>query len=626
MDQEGLIIQQKIAKSLGSFRAENLERKMLFDLYTAPSYFPELLQSLPCFLQGGRGTGKTTVLRYLSYESPKIGVNEEHHFHGLYIKFERSEISSFQGADCDEDFWTRVFSHYINLIQSLALLEYIQSVFSEDIYLLDKREFQRFLRSLSMTHLDMENENNKEYFNNVIDSVYNLIIDLQNLINRIQDIPEILTSTLSVPLRFLIKSCDGIPQFKEKQVAFLFDEYEVLENYQQRIINTLVKQADARLTYKIGVREEGIKERLVIGGEQEIRTPADYALVSIEARLHGTHWNDFATKVVTGRLTEVWDIDSDPLRDLYKLFPNLTIEEEAYKLDVKKRASILRKGISGTQIKYEISDYEIFFAEFIAKSRSISLIESIKLLKSDEKKYKNLRNNYEYSSLFTLKERVPGITKYYCGWQTLLYLANGNIRYLLQLVSAILIEHTRDNPTLSSPVSHNTQTECCSNVGNEILRDSEGISLSGARLMKLVLALGQVFHELAVTPIGHAPEITQFEISNEATAPPEELESVRKILRDAVMHLALVRASGTKLGGDADTRTYDYMLHPIFSAFFKYSYRRKRKMGLSTSEIMGLIENPKPTIAQILKRHKREVPESLPGQLQLFGGFFENDR
>ena len=144
--------------------------------------------------------------------------------------------------------------------------------------------------------------------------------------------------------------------------------------------------------------------------------------------------------------------------------------------------------------------------------------------------------------------------------------------------------------------------------------------------MKLVLALGQVFHELAVTPEGHAPEITQFEISNEASASTEELEAVRKILRDAVMHLALVRASGTKLGGDADTRTYDYMLHPVFSAFFRYSYRRKRKMGLTTADILGLIENPKPTIGRMLKKHHREMPDELPGQLQLFGGFLESSQ
>ena len=322
----------------------------------------------------------------------------------------------------------------------------------------------------------------------------------------------------------------------------------------------------------------------------------------------------------------MWDLETEAIRDLSTLFPGYTVEEEAEALGVREMADHLRKEEAQKIDLAGLSDFEVFFANFIALSRSEPLAAVIETVRARGNIYKNLRNNYDYAALFALKRRKPGRTKHYCGWQTLLALANGNIRYLLQLVSTILLEHTRESDTLTISVPQNIQTDCCANVGNEILRDSEGISLSGARLMKLVLALGQVFHELAVTPEGHAPEITQFEISNEATAIAEEFEAVRRILRDAVMHLALVRASGTKLGGDADTRTYDYMLHPIFSAFFRYSYRLKRKMGLTTSELLGLIENPKPTIGQILKRHHRNIPEALPGQLQLFGGFLESSQ
>jgi len=612
------MIQQLVAKSMGSFRAENLERKTLFDLYTAPSYFPELLQPLPCFLQGGRGTGKTTVLRYLSYEAGLTGAIDDQPFHGLYIKFERSEISAFCGAGLDDKVWTKLFAHYLNLIQCLALLEYVRIGFREHRIEAAKGDFKRFARTLACEPFDN--------LDDAIDAIHDLIIDLQNSINCIQDNPVVAASTLGVPLRYLIASCDKIENFTAKPVAFLFDEYEILENYQQRVVNTLVKQANSRLTYKIGVREEGIRERVVIGGDQEIRTPADYALVSIEERLQGSNWSEFATNVVSSRLNSVWDLEAEAIRELSMLFPGYTVEEEAEALGVRAMAEHLRKQEAQEVDLGGLSDYEVFFANFIAVSHSEALGAVIETVRAKGSTYKNLRNNYDYAALFALKRRKPGRTKHYCGWQSLLALANGNIRYLLQLVSTILLEHTREKDTLTISVPQNIQTDCCANVGNEILRDSEGISLSGARLMKLVLALGQVFHELAVTPEGHAPEITQFEISNEATAITEELDAVRRILRDAVMHLALVKASGTKIGGDADTRTYDYMLHPIFSAFFRYSYRRKRKMGLTTSELLGLIENPKPTISQILKRHHRDIPEALPGQLQLFGGFLESSQ
>ena len=616
VDEEGIVIQQLLAKSLGSFRAENLERRVLFELYTAPSYFPELLQPLPCFLQGGRGTGKTTVLRYLSYEAALAGANEEQPFHGLYVKFERSEISAFKGAGLDDDSWSRLFAHYMNLVQCLSLLEYVRIAYHEDLESLQGDAFQRFTRSLRLS-------NQIETVDDAVKSIYDLIIDLQHSVNNIQDKPVIDTSTMGVPVKYLVNACDAIPKFSERQVAFLFDEFEVLRNYQQRVVNTLIKEANDRITFKIGVREEGLRERVVVGGDQEIRTPADYALVRIEERLQGDSWGEFATMVVSGRLTPIWDQDVNPIRDLQLLFPSLTTEEEAILLGAKDVADRARENQSEHGVLEGLTDYEVFFADFIARSRSKSIADVVETIRNGGSEYRNLRNNYDFAALFTLKRRRPGRTKYYCGWQTLLALANGNIRYLLQLVSTILQEHSLKEGTLSVPVATETQTDCCATVGSEILRDSEGISLSGARLMKLVLALGQVFHELAVTPEGHAAEITQFEISNEATAAPDELEAVRNVLRDAVMHLALVRISGTKLGGDADTRTYDYMLHPIFAGFFRYSYRRKRKMGLSTAEIIGLIETPKPTITQILRRHHRAAPTELPGQLQLFGGFLD---
>src|SRR5436853_6535729 len=59
--------QEQLSRLFGSYKAEWL-REQLFDLFTEPAYFPELTTPRPCILVGGRGTGKTTVLRSLSYD------------------------------------------------------------------------------------------------------------------------------------------------------------------------------------------------------------------------------------------------------------------------------------------------------------------------------------------------------------------------------------------------------------------------------------------------------------------------------------------------------------------------------------------------------------------------------
>src|SRR5205085_5808906 len=131
------------------------------------------------------------------------------------------------------------------------------------------------------------------------------------------------------------------------------------------------------------------------------------------------------------------------------------------------------------------------------------------------------------------------------------------------------------------------------------------------------------FQVMAKDTIGHAPEVNQFhladasntDLSTELDTTPEN--DVERLLTSAVMHLALIRSTGNKLGDAADTKDYDYMVHPIYSAFFVFSHRRKRKMLLSGSQLMGLVKDPKTTIRELLKINNRTGKEPLPEQLGL---------
>src|SRR4051794_23335312 len=80
-----------LSKLFGSYKAEWLDEE-LYRLFVQPAYFPELLTTRPCVLIGGRGTGKTTVLRGLSYigqyeiRSRPTNFVEVSPYLGLYFK------------------------------------------------------------------------------------------------------------------------------------------------------------------------------------------------------------------------------------------------------------------------------------------------------------------------------------------------------------------------------------------------------------------------------------------------------------------------------------------------------------------------------------------------------------
>ena len=92
------------------------------------------------------------------------------------------------------------------------------------------------------------------------------------------------------------------------------------------------------------------------------------------------------------------------------------------------------------------------------------------------------------------------------------------------------------------------------------------------------------------------------------------------------MHLALVRSVANKRT-DLDLKGYDYSVHPIYSAFFVFSYRRKRKLRLTPNQLMALVREPKTGIRQILRQNNRGDDDyPLPDQLRLFEGFYEADQ
>src|SRR5688572_2858374 len=109
-----------IRSVFGRYKAEWL-RSDLFSLFQKPGYFPELEEPRPTALVGGRGTGKTSVLKSLSY----IGHYElsgksttaviQASYVGLYWCIDSNRVTAFAGPELEPKQWMRFFGHYVNL-------------------------------------------------------------------------------------------------------------------------------------------------------------------------------------------------------------------------------------------------------------------------------------------------------------------------------------------------------------------------------------------------------------------------------------------------------------------------------------------------------------------------------
>ncbi len=613
-----------ITDPFGIYRAEWL-KDALFKLFTKPAYYPELETPRPCVLVGGRGTGKTTVLRCLSYEgryeleSHDNSTINDWPYYGFYFRVNTNRVTAFRGEELTDRQWERVFAHYLNLVFCGQVVEFLNW-------------HAKFAPSGAALPSAVCRDTAEALYLDAADDQAQLHTNIRRGRRKFEAFLNNLDQTSLPPLSLQGQAIDDLcqavlelPEFEGKNLFFIVDEFENLLDYQQIVLNTLIKHCGPHYTFKIGVRDLGWRKRSTLNENEQLISPADYERIDIEQRLEGEQFVAFATDVCNLRAQVSSDFPSG--LDIARVLPALSADEEAELLGVHEHAArILERVASDCPLWFTdakgMQALDLSLVDFWARSQEISLTEVFEERRRDPKAWEERLGNYKIPLLFTLRRRRPGIRKYYAGWRTYTLMAGGNIRYLLELVGQALSLQKRDERSESGdPIRPDLQTQAATLVGRRNLSELEGLSVHGAQLTKLLLGLGRVFEVLASEPEGHTPEVTQFTLPEDAP-----LGDAEKLLSAAVMHLALVRSVANKRM-DLDLKGYDYSVHPIYSAFFVFSYRRKRKIRLTPNQLMTLVREPKTGIRQILRQNNRADGDyPLPDQLRLFEDFYDADK
>lgn len=623
----GQSVQEQRSKLFGSYKAEWLSGS-LYDLFAEPAYFPELTSPSPCILQGGRGTGKTTVLRCMSYEG-RLALEHGHVqsipnwvYYGMYYRVNTNRVTAFSGPELSDERWKRTFAHYVNLVLCDLAVRFLQW-YELNTAATPALEFG-ICNSVALALQVTPARSLKELALNISQAKLNF----EAYINNVADAPQIPLSLQGAPLDELFAHLRQQPHFQGKSFFFLLDEYENLQDYQQQVLNTLVKHSGELYSFKIGVRELGLRVRTTLNENEQLISPADYVRIDIAEAFSGDKFDDFAFQVSNERIRRLLPEGSEI--DTQGLLPGLTEDREAELLDsdsgpAHQAACELAAVVEDEDraLLEELPLLDKYCLVSWSRAQDLTLQAAWENFKTDRAEWNNRLSNYRHSLLYTLRHGKRGIRKYYCGARVFARMAACNIRYFLELVDQSIASHLAEDSSLDKPIPHEIQTKTAQYVGRKNLSELEGLSVHGGKLTKLVLGLGRVFQIMAADAFGHTPEVNQFHVPRPSGATTDQHEQeVDQLLKAAVMHLALLRTPGSKPMDEADTREYDYMLHPIFSAFFVFTWRRKRKFSLSSDQLLGLVRDHRQTIREILAMQNRSDLETLPDQLRLFGPYF----
>lgn len=537
---------------------------------------------------------------------------------GVYFRCDTNHVHAFNGKGIDNETWMKIFAHYFNLILTSEILEFVawHKELKPDDEVLPERACCLIATSL---HLGDDISDYKKLMDVLETAMYKFQADINNIADG--NMP--MLSLAGDPIKIVTEQAEKLRQFRDKTFYLLIDEYENLLDSQQQIVNTLLKHVPQSYTIKIGVREMGWRVKHTMNPQESVIDPADYVLFNIVDEFTDEtpdKFESFARNVCQLRIKDLLEEDGVEF-DIEQALGNLPYEEEAVKLGVEQTS--LYKNILEYEKKsgmdLDVSPLYKFFLSYWSENHKLMFKDEIADYLSNTKIWNTRYENYKYSLLFKIRtgRGSGGIQKYYAGWSTFVKLANGNIRYLMELVYRSYYLYLQEGGDIAKPVSADIQTKAARNVGWKNLTELEGTWSNGAQLTRMVQTLGTIFSRLAKEGENSAPETVQFEIEGERSERTEEL------LQAGIMNLALIRMPANKQSGRGSVKEFMYSLHPIFAPYFIYSFRRKRKMGLSDAEFLLCVDNPKKAVKDILDKRNIKISEEGVVMNQLYFDFWD---
>lgn len=612
---------ESITRAMGQVRAEYENDDDLYRRFSPPLYFHKLLGLTPAFLIGGRGTGKTTTLRSMSYagQARVSGSQDPETWPAIggYWKVEPSVASAFKGRGVNDDTWTPVFSHYLNLRLVALVVDFARWSNAQHAPLeLDPHKLSLVTRSLHLREaVDVDG---------LADQIDLALVDIESKLNgSISSLTATDLSLLGRPLEHLFDALSLKGVTRDHPFMFCLDEYENLVPYQKRVLNTLIKQVGSGpFTFKIGVRNTIAIDPSTLVEGQPIQDPADFTNVDIVEDLKDESFEQFASTVVKQRL----ELLPVPTLSPVELLPAITADDEAVLLGAQELKDELRRTVERSP---QHSDADLEFVDSItpleaslvvrwAENHDESLPDAVRWAVENSAKWRTRVVNYGYATLFTIRKNRVGRRKYYAGWKTYCQMSDGNIRYMIRLVHEALRLHVLSEASVDQPVSIDHQTVAATRVGETTVRDLQGWSRQGADLTRLTLGLGSIFGSLAREAALSTPEVNQFRIGYSGSM--ASAAEVERLLGEAVGQGVLIGFEGDKNGRlSGATPEMDYQLHPVLSPFFVYSPRSKRRMTLRADLVVALTkrETASAAVRKVLATRGASAKD-LPDEITLF--------
>ena len=268
---------------------------------------------MPMFILGGKGSGKTHLMRYYSYPLQKIrhghGISaglKDDGYVGIYLRCGGLNSGRFKEKRQTEEAWESVFEYYMDLWLSQLVVNTAIDAYAGSAELASEEA------KICQEILGLFNSWDHE----TPTSLEALLEKLRSLQKQI----DVAVNNCAISGELSVKICAtrgelvfGIPRIlvdsfsalRNCLFVYLIDEFENLSGSQQKYVNTLIREKEMPCSFKVGGRMYGIRTNRTYSADEENKEGSEFETIRLDALLRASKKYDlFAKRLIVRRLSE----------------------------------------------------------------------------------------------------------------------------------------------------------------------------------------------------------------------------------------------------------------------------------------------------------------------------------
>jgi len=641
-----MYLEDSYRNPFSDYNANTMDTKQIVDYWLSP-FESNLLgvtenevatERTSIIFMGGRGSGKTMLLKHFSFSAQKFRCEKENltildylkssGYVGLYIRFDSPLLRSFDGLSIPSDQWDVIFTHFYELAVAKEYLDFILSLKALKVF---PESLEILAEIVKLLGLDQKLYSSFEIvLKYIIESMnYVNVFRSKSAFSKQEFLPSQIYTFCKLSHGFAEIIRSKIECLNSINFLILIDEYENFSSTQQKFVNTMIKLSkDNHVTFRIGMRMEGFHIFDTVSTNEFIKENRDYRKIQFEDFImrtdNATYYSKYLRKIAERRLMEVRFFKEKDLTNIVSFLGEsedheaeavaITSHKEKhieeylkeiskyYKQKKKANFSISKPDLnalkSNTNPLFEMQNMRL-----LLKGNSVDWVKKaytdyINGIKSDEsKKYKlDYISKYKLSYVFVLCS-IYRTQKLYYSFNDFCYLSSGIVGLFIELCRcAFQYAYFEDRESLfSGKISDKIQSKAAHDVAISELNQVNKISEYGNRIYCMTKNIGSMFSELHTDRRIRYPETTQFSIDS------TQIDSGSKThftFKTAIMWSVVQKKIGLQQATIGDRNEEIYVLNRIYSPEFGISIRTRGGFNkkFTTSDLENLMSESQFTV------------------------------